>query len=67
MPKMNGFEFAQKIKSRDNNAKICFITAFEEYYKSLVESFPNLDFKSFIKKPIPGEALVEKIRIVLTS
>ncbi|MGD9534370.1 MAG: response regulator [Candidatus Nitrosocosmicus sp.] len=66
MPKMNGFEFAQEIKSKDKHAKICFITAFEGYYNSLVDSFPNLDFKCFIKKPILGNELVEKIRIVLS-
>lgn len=66
MPKMNGFEFAQEIKSKDKNAKICFMTAFEGYYISLIESFPNLDFKCFIRKPILGKEFVEKIRIVLS-
>jgi DNA-binding response OmpR family regulator len=28
MPKMDGFELYQEIKRKDNNAKICFLTAF---------------------------------------
>ena len=67
MPIMNGFELAHEIKLKDKNVKICFITAFEGYYESLVESFPYLDFKCFIKKPISAKELVEKIRIILTG
>ncbi|MGC2427530.1 MAG: response regulator [Nitrososphaeraceae archaeon] len=32
MPKMNGYEFSQKVKEIDNNVKICFLTASECYY-----------------------------------
>ena len=32
MPKMNGYEFSQKVKDIDNNVKICFLTASECYY-----------------------------------
>ncbi len=42
MPKMNGFELYREIEKIDDKAKICFITAFEVYYKSLRELFPNM-------------------------
>src|ERR671932_2840012 len=35
MPKMNGFELCQEIERIDNRVKVCFITAYEVYYKSL--------------------------------
>jgi DNA-binding response OmpR family regulator len=62
MPNMNGFELVQNIKSKDRNIKVCFITEFEGYYTSLVESIPNLDFKCYIKKPSSKKELVRKIQ-----
>jgi len=32
MPTMNGCEFSQKVKEIDNNVRICFLTASEDYY-----------------------------------
>jgi two-component SAPR family response regulator len=42
MPKMNRFELYDNLRKIDDKAKVCFITAFEVYYKSLKELFPNL-------------------------
>jgi two-component system, OmpR family, response regulator ChvI len=61
MPKMNGFELYQEIEKVDNKAKVCFITAFEVYYKSLRELFPTMKADCFIKKPITTDELVERI------
>jgi two-component system, OmpR family, response regulator ChvI len=61
MPKMNGFELYREIEKIDNKAKVCFITAFEVYYKSLRELFPTVKVDCFIKKPIRTEDLVERI------
>ena len=33
MPNMDGFELHEKIKERDDIAKICFLTASESYYE----------------------------------
>jgi DNA-binding response OmpR family regulator len=33
MPKMDGFELYHEIKKKDNNAKVCFLTASELYYE----------------------------------
>jgi len=65
MPKMNGFELYQEIERIDNKVKVCFITAFEVYYKSLRELFPTTNVYCFIKKPITTDELVERIRTEL--
>jgi DNA-binding response OmpR family regulator len=67
MPKMNGFKLCMKIKKIDLKAKVCFITAFEEYYDYLKEQFPRLDAQCFIKKPVTGQELVQRIMSELTS
>jgi two-component SAPR family response regulator len=60
MPIMNGFEFIKKVKELDNSIKVCFITAFEEYYQFLMEQF-NLNEKCFIKKSISKDELIKHI------
>ena len=35
MPKMDGFELYHEIKKKDNNSKVCFLTASELYYNEL--------------------------------
>ena len=62
MPDMTGFEFYQKISKIDNNAKVCFITAFEVYYRALLEQFPYSNNKCFIRKPISIDDLVKRIK-----
>src|ERR671926_189829 len=52
MPKMNGFELYREIEKIDDKPKVCFITAFEVYYKSLRELFPTMRIDCFIKKPV---------------
>jgi two-component system, OmpR family, response regulator ChvI len=67
MPKMNGFELYQEIAKVDDRAKVCFITAFEVYYKSLRELFPSTNVDCFIKKPITTDELVQRIRTELDT
>ena len=52
MPSMNGFELYRRLRRVDSRFKVCFITAFESYYKSLKEFFPNLDVTCFMRKPV---------------
>ena len=62
MPKMDGFELYQEIKKKDNNAKICFLTASELYYEEFrKKEFCALDKSLFIRKPIDNEQLVKEI------
>jgi DNA-binding response OmpR family regulator len=61
MPNMNGFELCGKIRQRNDATKICFITSFQTYYEALLEEYPKIDHKCFIKKPIE---ITELVRII---
>jgi DNA-binding response OmpR family regulator len=66
MPKMDGFELYHEIKKRDNNAKVCFLTASELYYEEFrKEEYCALDRNLFIQKPIDNEDLVKEINKML--
>ena len=60
MPKMNGYEFRQKIKEIDNDIKICFLTASEIYHGDRTK----MD-KLLYKKPFAIDALVRQINSIL--
>ena len=56
MPKMDGFELYHKIKKKDINANICFLTASELYYEEFrKKEYYALDKSIFIRKPIDNE------------
>ena len=62
MPKMDGFELYHEIKKKDNNAKVCFLTASELYYEAFRnKEYRALDRNLFIRKPIDNEDLVKQI------
>jgi len=62
MPKMDGFELYHEIKKKDNNAKVCFLTASELYYEEFRnKEYRALDRNLFIRKPINNEDLVKEI------
>src|SRR5688572_19691299 len=42
MPQINGFHLYRELVKIDNQAKICFITAFEIYYDEFRRVFPKL-------------------------
>jgi CheY-like chemotaxis protein len=74
MPNMNGLELCREIKKVDDKVKVCFITAFEEYYEELKKRFQisvasdkEEDVKFFIRKPIGIDNLVKRIKEELTS
>jgi CheY-like chemotaxis protein len=63
MPEMNGFELYKRIKQIDANSKVCFMTAFEEYYDEFREIFPDLKEKEcFIRKPISINDLIKSVK-----
>jgi DNA-binding response OmpR family regulator len=67
MPGMSGLELYEKIKQIDKKIKVCFVTAFEEYYDQLEKAFPTLDLhKCYILKPITISNLVKKVNVVLS-
>ena len=67
MPRMNGFEFYDKVTELDSNVKICLLTtASEVYYKEgIKDAFPELDTRCFISKPIANGHLIKKVRVLL--
>jgi CheY-like chemotaxis protein len=60
LPHINGFELYRLLKGIDKSIKVCFITGFEPYYKSLTEQF-DLDVNCFIRKPIKKNELIKHI------
>jgi CheY-like chemotaxis protein len=63
MPKMNGYEFSQKIKEIDNDINICFLTASEIYHGDCEQKGANC----CIKKPLAIEELVKQINSILVD
>ena len=61
MSKLNGFELVREIRKTDTQTEVWFLTAFEVYYEEFRKMFPNLDVKSFIRKPISASDLASKI------
>lgn len=67
MPQMSGFELYDKIKHIDDKVKVCFITAFEEYYDEFKKQFPYLEeTECFIRKPVGVVDLIRKVKSQLT-
>jgi CheY-like chemotaxis protein len=63
MPEMNGFELYKKIRQIDDKTKVCFMTAFEEYYDEFRKTFPDLkDKECFIRKPIGMNDLIKSVK-----
>ena len=66
MPQMDGFELYHEIKKKDNNAKVCFLTASELYYEEFrKKEYSALDRNLFIQKPIGNEDLIKEINKML--
>lgn len=61
MPKLNGFKLFRKIRKKDNKVDVCFMTAFELYYVSMIENYPSLKNVCFIRKPISSRELTKLI------
>lgn len=70
MAKMNGFELYAEMLQRDNQVKVCFVTAGEMYYSEVrkddeEELYCKLDTQRFIQKPISNTDLVKSIEKIL--
>src|SRR5919112_1579663 len=47
MPGLSGFELYTRLREMDKRFRICFVTSFETYYRSLLEFFPTVDVNCF--------------------
>jgi CheY-like chemotaxis protein len=65
MPKVNGFEFSEKILKLDVNVRVCYISAGEMNIEALREQYPSLSIGCFIKKPVTIENLVRRVKAEL--
>lgn len=59
---MNGFELYQELKKKDNKIKVCFITAFPDYFDTVKETFPDLMIECYIRKPIDFADLLATVK-----
>ncbi|MEO9320529.1 MAG: response regulator [Nitrososphaera sp.] len=67
MPKLNGFDLYRQLKMRDDNLKVCFLTAYELYFNDFRKTFPEIRISCFIKKPVELKMLAMSIRGTLDS
>lgn len=71
MPKMDGFELYECIRSKDQKAKICFLTASEMFYSALRKArnlFGDiLGEKYFIQKPAKSVQLIQQLNDIINS
>jgi two-component SAPR family response regulator len=66
MPNMNGFQI-KEIMQINKKAKVCFITAFEEYPELFKDELSNLSISGFIQKPVEGDELIKRVNKMLSS
>jgi FixJ family two-component response regulator len=65
MPKMDGFQLTQKLLQKDLNVRVCFMTSGEINMDAASEVHPLKSIGCFIKKPIPTEQLMNRVRAEL--
>lgn len=67
MPGMSGFELYRRLKTKDPNLKVAFMTAFEIYQQEFEKVLPKYDVRTFITKPVTINHLDSIIRESLSS
>lgn len=65
MPRMNGFEFAARVKAIKPDAKIVFMSAFE--VTDFEFSMSPVDANNFLQKPVDIKTLVNKARVATAN
>jgi two-component SAPR family response regulator len=59
---MDGFELFEELKKIDPNVKVCFMTAYDVNYQSLIEIFGSPDIEgTYFKKPVEIDELIKYI------
>ena len=71
IPNMDGFELYIKIKEKDPNVKICFLTAIATFDEEFRKTRPEIDRiiaeECFIQKPISTEDLNKKLIDIMNT
>jgi DNA-binding response OmpR family regulator len=61
MPGIDGFEVYRRIRQKDANIKIYFLSAFDVYEFHVKEMFPDPSLVEFIRKPINYKVLAQHL------
>ena len=60
---MNGAElYREMMNSNKKMPNVCFITGYPTFYDILKESFPEIDVRCFIRKPVDKDELLIHIK-----
>ncbi len=51
----------------DGSVKVCFLTAFEIYYREFRKMFPTIDVRAFIRKPVSISSRVSQVNSTIES
>jgi two-component system, OmpR family, response regulator ChvI len=71
MPVMNGFQLYQKLKSIDDDVKVCFLTAvhdlsdYKEAYPDIIDAIEKDEMKCFLDKPVGSEQLRTLVKNII--
>jgi CheY-like chemotaxis protein len=71
MPVMNGFQLYQKLKSIDDDVKVCFLTVvhdlsdYKEAYPDIIDAIENDEMKCFLDKPVGSEQLRTLVKNII--
>ena len=71
MPVMNGFQLYQKLKSIDDDVKVCFLTAvhdlsdYREAYPEIIDAIEKDEMKFFLDKPVGSEQLRTLVKNII--
>ena len=70
MPKMDGFELLRKIRTEDENLRICFLTALtdlRDHMSDINDLSPTFVKDWVIRKPISNKDLLSDINRIISS
>ena len=67
MPHLNGIEFANEIRQRNQNIQILLLTAYFDDDRLTSEDFINADFAEVIEKPVSLKVLQSKVSELCNS
>jgi len=62
MPEMSGYDLYREIRKQDKNVRVCFVSAFEDYFQEFNKLFPNDKAECFMRKPMTMSELLQKIK-----
>ncbi|MGI0019413.1 MAG: response regulator [Nitrososphaera sp.] len=62
MPEMSGYDLYREIRKQDKNVRVCFVSAFEDYFQEFSKLFPNDKAECFMRKPMTMSELLQKIK-----